>query len=189
MGEEADTTQRRGARAWIAGILSVLLVRRARAVIRAGFQTRVRSIEPTKGDYARALAPQMTERPGQDEWPTPPHDPEHIRWGKVTLVTIIALSFYTIGTIIAWFQLMILQSGKHNPIPDEIGTSRINMLIQPLFDLETASYEQHRLERLRLSSYGWSDRRNQMIHIPVERAMEDLVEEHEKQMKEQGGPP
>lgn len=189
MGEAEGAKRSRGLFGALTSVVVVLVIRRARRIVSLLFQARSRPMQRTKGDQVRALAAQMTERPGQNEWTTPPHDPEHIRWKLVAIVTAIALSFYTIGTILAWFQLMILQGRRRNPIPDQIGANRINMLIQPIFDLETASYEQHRLERLRLSSYGWSDRRNQMIHIPVERAIEELVAEHEGKGRGQEDPP
>lgn len=170
-----DKGHRRGKRSGIRGVFGLLFVGQIRNLMRRLFQARARPIRPTKADHVRRLAAQMTDRRLENEWITPPHDPEGIPWRKVTVVAVIALSFYTIGTIIAWLQLRYLQSGRIISIPENIGTPRINMLIQPLFDLETASYEQHRRERLRLSSYGWSDRESGMIHVPVERAMEELI--------------
>lgn len=186
-GDEKE--RRGGVRGAFAGLLGLYLVRKARNVIRALFQYRSRPIPPTKADHVRALVAQMTEKPGENEWETPPHDPEGIPWRKVAVIATIALSFYTIGTIIAWLQLRGLQAGRESSIPFRIGEPRINMLIQPLFDLETASYEQHRHERLRLSSYGWSDRDAGMIHVPVERAMEELLAEEEERSRGQGSPP
>lgn len=179
MGENGKERKRR-VLAMIMSSFGLIFVHRARDFLRSLFHIRRTPIEPTKGDHVRALSAQMTEGQGQNEWPTPPHDPEHIRWKLVLIVAIVALSFYAIGTILAWFQLLIIQAGRSPSVPDKIGENRINMLIQPVFDLETASYEQHRRERLRLSSYGWVDRENQVIYIPVERAIEELLADYEK---------
>lgn len=184
-----EGAQKRGMRSGIRGLVGLLLLGKSRDVIRRIFQARARPIRPTKAEHVRALAAQMTEGPSENAWPTPPHDPEGIPWRKVTVVAMIALSFYTIGTIIAWLQLRYLQKGRTVSIPEYIGKPRINMLIQPLFDLETASYQQHRRERLRLSSYGWSDRESGMIHVPVERAMEELIAGREGKDHDEGGNP
>lgn len=187
-GDEIGRKRRR--RGSLVGVIGILAAGKIRSIVRALFQARVRPIGPTKADHIRALAVQMTEQAGsENEWATPPHDPEGIPWRKVAVITVIALSLYTIGTILAWFQLMYLQAGRQSTIPELIGMSRINMLIQPLFDLETAAYEQHHRERLRLSSYGWADRESGMIHIPVERAMEELLAEQERKPLGEGEKP
>lgn len=180
---------RRGPKAALGALVGVSLVGGIRRALRALFQFRTRPILPTKADHLRDLSPQMTERPGEDEWPTPPHAPEGVRWGVIGALTAIALSLYALGVIIAWFQLRYLQRGAHNPIPYLIGHPRINMLMQQVFDLETAAHEQQRRERLRLSSYGWSDRESGMIHVPVERAMEELILEIGNQQPSEGKSP
>ncbi len=49
------------------------------------------------------------------------------------------------------------------------------MVNQRLFELQREP-EQKRAEELdRLNGYGWVDRNKQIVHIPIERAMEKLV--------------
>lgn len=171
----------------LAGLFLLPLFRGLRRVLRRLFQTPPRPLRPTKGDKLRALVPQMTEHPGQNEWPVPEHDVENIRWKRLAVIVSVILSVYALGVVIAWLQLRFLQRGRSLEIPWRIGERRINMLIQPLFDLETGAYEQHRRERRRLSSYGWVDEERGLIHIPIERAIDQLVREQKPETP--GGEP
>lgn len=58
------------------------------------------------------------------------------------------------------------------PIPPEIGSDKIAVVEQQLFELSDRG-ERDRAARLqRLGAYGWVDRRAGIVHLPIERAME-----------------
>lgn len=65
-------------------------------------------------------------------------------------------------------------------VPAEIGKSEIGIVNQRLFELQLEA-QQKKNEQLKwLNSYGWTDREKQIIHIPIDQAMEKLAAEGKK---------
>jgi hypothetical protein len=99
--------------------------------------------------------------------------------GKVALVA--ALSIVIFALAILWV-VVILASGPppsdlvRTDLAPELGRPEIGMVEQNLFSTPSPS-EKLREQQLRvLSSYGWVDRSTRTIHMPIERAMELVVE-------------
>jgi hypothetical protein len=99
--------------------------------------------------------------------------------GKIVIVGVVSLTIFAAGII--WsYQLMV---GRQDEIhahglprpPSEIGKPEIGIVDQVPFAID------HRLEAWkaeytkRLSTYGWVDRAKGVVHIPVEKAMEQVV--------------
>jgi len=65
-------------------------------------------------------------------------------------------------------------------VPAEIGKSEIGIVNQRLFELQLEA-QQKKNEQLKwLNSYGWTDREKQIIHIPIDQAMDKLAAEGKK---------
>lgn len=111
--------------------------------------------------------------------PLPP-EPDRIPWGVVALVAAISLGVFFVGTLWATWILKSnagwLRQTPASP-PTEIGKAEVGMVDQRIFEQELGA-ERLRLDgRARLESYGWVDRERGVIHVPVERAMELILEE------------
>ncbi len=62
------------------------------------------------------------------------------------------------------------------PIPPEIGQSKIGMVEQVPFDLAFRGEHERAAQLERLRSYGWVDRERGIVHLPIDRAMELVVQ-------------
>jgi hypothetical protein len=60
------------------------------------------------------------------------------------------------------------------PAPREVGRAKIGMVEQQPFERTRTGPEWKAEQRRRLDGYGWVDRKEGLVHIPVDRAM-DLV--------------
>ncbi len=65
-------------------------------------------------------------------------------------------------------------------VPAEIGKSQIGIVNQRLFELQLEAEQKKNQQVNRLNSYGWTDREKQIIHIPIDQAMEKLAAEGKK---------
>jgi hypothetical protein len=116
---------------------------------------------------------------GPDPEPLPP-EPDRIPWGVVGLVAVLSLVVFLIGCLWATWILHSNAGWVKQSLavePREIGKPTVGIVDQRIFEQELRA-EQLRLEGLRrLSSYGWVDRERRLVHLPVERAMELMLEE------------
>ena len=58
------------------------------------------------------------------------------------------------------------------PVPPEIGQSKIGLVEQQLFETTNRGKKDQEARRSRLGSYGWIDRKNGIVRMPIDRAME-----------------
>jgi len=132
----------------------------------------------------------MTEHPG----PGPEHghdvrsEEDRISTGTVVAVGVAALVLFTAASIVTSVFLRMKQ-GEHPPlpIPAEVGQSKIGLVEQQLFELTTRGERQRAAQLERLRSYGWVDRQAGVVHLPIERAM-DLVVQGIRPMPSSTGP-
>jgi hypothetical protein len=84
-----------------------------------------------------------------------------------------------------------MRQGQHPPlvIPPEVGQSKIGMVEQDLFAVAVRGQEDHARRRAKLGSYGWVDREKGVVHLPIERAMELVVQGVRPAPGAAGGPP
>jgi hypothetical protein len=102
-------------------------------------------------------------------------EPEAVATNRAVRVAILFLLVFAVATL---WSVAIMNKGRDLdaqeviPSPREVGKPEIGMVNQRLFELQLDG-KQQRDEQLRwLNSYGWVDRDKQVIHIPIERAME-----------------
>ena len=119
--------------------------------------------------------------------PPPAQAEEGVRWFAVIGVGIGSLLVFAIATLVAYrymnLQEKALQPLGPDPVPAILGQPEIGIVDQVPFDV-TRSAQVYRMESLeRLSSWGWMDRRQGLIHMPIDRAMELVVEQQKEQKK------
>src|SRR5262245_44745542 len=107
----------------------------------------------------------------------PLQEPDRVDTRRAVLIAAIALGIFTLAVYEA--DRILHQETRAlspaAPIPDEVGDLEIGMVNQRLFELQREAEELRAEQRQRLNSYGWVDRNKEVIHIPIDRAMEVLV--------------
>ncbi len=119
--------------------------------------------------------------------PPPAQAEEIISWFKVIGIGVGALVVFAVATFVVWKYLeareKALQPGGPAVIPAQLGQTEIGIVDQVPFDV-TRVLQKYRDESIaRLSSWGWMDRKQGTIHMPIDRAM-DLVLQEQRQKKE-----
>ncbi len=61
-------------------------------------------------------------------------------------------------------------------MPSELGKQKIGIVEQQLFENATRWTDERDAQRRKLESYGWVDRKAGVVHIPVDRAMDLVVQ-------------
>lgn len=110
----------------------------------------------------------------------PGHESEdQIDFTKVILVGIVSLIVFALGTIWA-IAILHHETAKVQAVTGttrypELGKAEIGIVDQVLFegDHRLATWRAERSARL--NGYGWSDRSKGIVHIPIERALEEVA--------------
>ena len=103
-------------------------------------------------------------------------EPDRIGTPRIVAVGLAALMFFAVAswaTIRFGFdrtRAEVLPDGPPAP-PAEIGKNKIGIVEQRLFSLAVEPTEWRRQQRERLESWGWVDRKEGIVHVPVEEAM------------------
>jgi hypothetical protein len=120
--------------------------------------------------------------------PPPAQAEDEINWFAVIGTGLGAIIVFAIATFVVYRYLdrreKFLQPGGPAVIP-RLDQAEVGIVDQVPFDVTRAvqAYRNERIERL--STWGWMDRGQGAIHMPIDRAM-DLVVQKEKERKEQG---
>ena len=129
----------------------------------------------------------MSHEPSRSTETLPPPEAqaeEAVATGKVLLVGIVSLIVFA-GA--AWWSTGIWRETRNRLEPTgpiapgaEIGKPEIGIVDQPPFETVRTA-ERMRAEHLRqLQSYGWIDRDKGIIHVPIEKAIDQLVSQKGK---------
>jgi hypothetical protein len=116
--------------------------------------------------------------------PPPAQAEEAISWGKVLGVGIGAIVLFTIAIYVSYRFMhgreVALQPQGPAPVPVQVGQGEIGLVEQVPFDV-SRSFQSYRRDRLqRLQSWGWIDRKQGLLHMPIDRAMDLVVQEQGK---------
>jgi hypothetical protein len=119
--------------------------------------------------------------------PPPAQAEEIINWFGVIGIGLGSLIVFAIATFVVWKYMgsreKVLQPGGPAAIPAQLGQGEIGIVDQVPFDV-TRALQQYRNESIeRLSSWGWMDRKQGTIHMPIDRAMDLVVQEQQKEQK------
>ena len=124
----------------------------------------------------------MSHEPSHSTEHLPPPEAqadEHISGFKVVAVGVIALIVFGAATV--WSARILDRTAKTlspaGPLPvgKEIGKAEIGIVDQTPFET-TRGAAQYRREALqRLNSYGWVDPQRGLIHVPIDKAIDQLL--------------
>jgi hypothetical protein len=109
-----------------------------------------------------------------------PPEEERLPFGRVVGAAITALVLFTVAVV--WERTMLADE-VHTALPhgeapaDRVGREEIGIVDQRMFELEGRADRLRRDQLQRLGSYGWVDRDAGVIHVPIQRAMDDVVQE------------
>ena len=119
--------------------------------------------------------------------PPPAQAEEIINWFAVIGTGLAAIIVFSVATFVVWRYLdmrqRVLQPAGPAVIPAKLGEAEIGIVDQVPFDVTRAAqvYRNERIERL--SSWGWMDRKKGTIHMPIDRAMDLVVQQQQKEQK------
>jgi hypothetical protein len=109
---------------------------------------------------------------------TPRHERNEIDWRKITLIGVGILAALGLGAQLGSYALFHYFSGRVGG-PDPARLSEVGELppaprlqSNPPLDLERMRAE----EKTRLETYGWVNREQGIARIPIERAMDLVIE-------------
>ena len=119
--------------------------------------------------------------------PPPEQAQEGIDWFAVFTTAGAALLIFAVGTFVVYRYLLsrekALQPEGPDPIPIILGQPEIGIVDQVAFDV-TRSLQVYKAESVeRLSSWGWMDKQKGTIHMPIDRAMDLVVQQQKEQKK------
>lgn len=119
--------------------------------------------------------------------PPPAQAEEIINWFAVIGTGLAAIIVFSIATFVVWRYLetreKVLQPAGPAVIPAKLGQAEIGIVDQVPFDV-TRAVQVYRNERIeRLSSWGWMDRKQGTIHMPIDKAMDLVVQQQQKEQK------
>ena len=121
----------------------------------------------------------MSDAPAPPPLPNRPED-ERLPFGTVAAVAVAAVVLFTAAVL--WAR-SILQDETRAALPrgeaaaPMVGQAEIGIVDQRMFELEGRAEHLRREQLQRLGSYGWVDRDAGVIHIPISRAMDEVVTE------------
>jgi hypothetical protein len=134
----------------------------------------------------------MTYEPSRSTEHLPPpaaQAEEGFRWFAVIGTGAGVILVFVIATFIVYRFLdqreKALQPLGPDPIPAMLGQPEIGIVDQVPFDVTRGAQAYRRESFERLSSWGWLDRQRGVIHIPIDRAMELVLQQQPQQEKEQ----
>lgn len=114
----------------------------------------------------------------------PPHaesfNEDGVNIKKIVLVGVVSLVIFALSAVVAWAMLVTDTARLHEeqgvpPTPTEIGKDEIGIIDMIEFDADRRLEEWTAAKKKRLSTYGWSDRSKSLIHIPIDKAMDEIA--------------
>jgi hypothetical protein len=91
-------------------------------------------------------------------------------------LTIFALSAFVAYLILRHDTAAFDERGRP-PVPSKIGKDEIGIVDQPEFEGDQRLEEWKAAKQQRLNHYGWVDRQKNLIHIPIDKAIDQVVAE------------
>jgi hypothetical protein len=120
----------------------------------------------------------MSSTPHAPEGP-PSDDADGVDIKKILTVGGVSLLVFALSALVA----ALIMRGEQKqiearglpPAPSEIGKDEIGVVDQVEFSQDHRLEEWKAAKRKRLDSYGWVDRTKGLVHIPIDKAMEQVA--------------
>jgi hypothetical protein len=112
---------------------------------------------------------------------------------KIVLVGVVSLILFAISAVVAWGIIVadtksLQQQWGVAEEPKEIGRDEIGLVDQVLFDTDRRLEDWTAAKRKQLQTYGWVDRSKGIIHIPIDKAIEQVIAEGGKEPTKPASP-
>src|SRR5205823_2851973 len=104
----------------------------------------------------------------------PPPEPEALPAGKLALAIFVTLAIVA-GSVAAARVIERHAQSARRSAPAKLGQSEIGHQFQRPFGLEQTARLSRQRQQERLESYGWVDRKRELIHVPIERAYDAVL--------------
>jgi hypothetical protein len=109
----------------------------------------------------------------------PPAEEDRIRSGMIVFIGVAAVVLFFVASLavigaMRRQQRAILPQGPA-PYAEPLGTSKIGLLEQRLFENSNQVQAMYEAQRQKLRSYGWVDPAQGVVRIPIDRAMEMVM--------------
>jgi hypothetical protein len=116
----------------------------------------------------------------------PPGDLEdkNLPYRKIVGVGVAAVVIF--GLSIFWSTSLLhsaekeMQPAGPPPLPKGVNQYEVGIVNQRMFSLDQRAAQKRLQQMTRLNTYGWLDRQAGVVHIPVDVAMDMLVQEQKK---------
>jgi hypothetical protein len=120
----------------------------------------------------------MSPDPSSPQRAAPPPESYQLR-PRVFAIGLAALAIFGLTVLITeWArQAWTSHLGQQEAPAALLGASTINELYQRPFALEREEADRRAAQEQRLHGYGWVDRAHGVIHVPIDRAKEELIRE------------
>ena len=118
-----------------------------------------------------------TQQPGDLE-------DKNLPYRKIVGVGVASVIIFTLS--IFWSTALLRNAEKEMnpagppPLPPGVNQYEVGIVNQRLFSLDQRAAQKRLQQMDRLNSYGWLDRQAGIVHIPVDVAMDMLVQEQKK---------
>jgi len=109
-----------------------------------------------------------------------PHNEDGVNLKTIVVVGVISLVVFILSAVVAWLiqradNASLEEARGRAPIPALIGKAEIGLVDQVEFDTDRRLDEWRAAKTQRLSTYGWVDRSQGLIHVPIDKAMDEVV--------------
>lgn len=99
---------------------------------------------------------------------------------KIIAVGVVSLVVFALSTVASW---AILRADTERlkaaqglaGAPTQIGKDEIGLVDQIHFDADRRLQDWQAAKAKQLTTYGWSDRSKNLIHIPIDQAIEQVI--------------
>ena len=113
--------------------------------------------------------------PRQDE----PSGEDGINIRYIVTVGVISLAVFAASTVVAWLIMKADLPDENSPeAPAKaafVGSPEIGLVDTPMFDDDNRLAEWKAAKAKRLTTYGWVDKAKGVVHIPIDKAMDQVI--------------
>lgn len=115
--------------------------------------------------------------PSEPERSAPPPESDSLPLGRLLLIAAAVLGLFVLGICAAELERRHVSRalGPGKGLPAELGQKKINLVEQQLFELNLVEEKRRQAQAQRLHNYGWVDRAHGIVHVPIEKAREQLL--------------
>jgi hypothetical protein len=109
----------------------------------------------------------------------PVQEEDRIASGKIIATAVISLAIFGVGALwsisIQKAEMGSIVSEAAPAVPTEAGKPEVGIVYQWPFNVSHYANDKAAEKQAWLSTYGWVDKKNGVVHVPIEEAMQKYV--------------